>query len=144
MKYTIHLKQVSPFAQNPGSVELEGDKINCDNAMLPASIDIASRYNPHDVKMYVIGHEFGAICSVFASHEQEALDNACDAGLIDCLMSEDQDYDDESLTPLGNASELFDLSHAWIAKVEFKPERDIQLIVSIIRAHAGGESYIQE
>lgn len=146
MKYEIYIKQAPLFAQTqtPVVCELESDKINCNDAMFPASIDVASRYNPNNVKMYVIGHEHGAICSVFASNDQDALDNACDAGLIDCLMSEEQNHDDETLTPLGNASELFDLTYAWIGQVDFNAARDIQLIVSIVRAHTGGDDYIQD
>ena len=107
-----------------------------DNAQLPAEIDASDRYNPNNIRLWVIGHEFGAICAVFARCEQYAFDQACDLNQIDCLLSDTQDYDDEELTSLGNASELFDLSCAWIAEVEFEAARDIQLIVAIVKARA--------
>lgn len=136
MKYTLTLKQHFPFAQTPRFAELDALNILMDNAQLPAEIDASDRYNPNNIRLWVIGHEFGPICAVFAGCEQYALDQACDLNMIDCLMADDQDHNNESLTPLGNASELFNLSYAWIAEVEFDAKRDIQLIVAIVKARA--------
>lgn len=138
MKFTLNLKQIFPFAQNPVSCELEGDKILCNNVCLPKEIDPDASYNPHNVRAFVIGHEFGAICMVWADSEQEALDNAVDLNQLDMLMSEEQNHEDESLTALGNASELFELSYVWLAEVVFDPARDIQLIVKLVRASEAG------
>lgn len=134
MKYTLTLRQSGPFAQNPRFTEIEGEKILLNNVILPRAIDPENAFNPHNVRLFVIGHEFGAICAVWAGHEQEAFDVACDGNMLDCLMSENQDHEDDSLTPCGNASELFDLAHAWCGVVEFEPARDIVLIVDIVRA----------
>jgi len=135
MKYTLALKQSGGFSQNPRFAELEGDKILANNVLLPREIDPDAAYNPYNVRMFVIGHEFGPICAVWASSEQEALDEAVDQNMLDCLMEKDQNpEDDEDLTRLGNAGELFDLTHAWIADVEWHPLRDIKLIVCLIRA----------
>jgi len=137
MKYQLTLKQQDfPFAQTPRFAELSADCILLDNVQLPPEIDASDRYNPYNVRLWVIGHEHGAICAVFAGCEQYAFDHAVDLNQLDCLMADDQDYDNEELTALGNASELFDLSHAWIAEVEFDAARDIQLIVAIVKARA--------
>lgn len=136
MKYQLTLKQNFPFAQTPRFAEIDADNILLDNAQLPAEIDASDRYNPQNIRLWVIGHEHGSICAVFAGCEQYALDQACDLSMLDCLMADDQDYDDETLTALGNASELFDLSYAWIAEVEFEAKRDIQLIVAVVKARA--------
>ena len=136
MKYQLTLKQYFPFAQNPRFAEVDADNILLDNAQLPPEIDASDRYNPQNIRLWVIGHEHGPICAVFAGCEQYALDQAVDLHQLDYLMAADQDYDDETLTSLGNASELFDLSHAWIAEVEFDAKRDIQLIVAIVKARA--------
>ena len=137
MKYQLTLKQqIFPFAQTPRFAEIDADGILLDNAQLPAEIDASDRYNPNNVRLWVIGHEFGALCAVFAGCEQYAFDQAVDLDQLDCLMADNQDYDDETLTSLGNAGELFDLSHAWIAEVEFDAARDIQLIVAIVKARA--------
>ena len=141
--FTLFLEQGFPFANNPRNVELQGDKVLTNNVILPRHIDAVKTYNPHNVRLWVIGHELGALCAVWASHEQEAFDEACNAGMLDCLMSEDQDYDDESLAALGDASELFDLGCAWIAPVEWQAERDIKLILAIVRAVENQESTLE-
>lgn len=143
MKYAIHLRQNLPFAQNPGIVEIEGESIICNDVILPSNVDASCRYNPHNVRLWVIGHVFGAVCGVFASCEQDALDSAVDANKMDCFLSDAQNYDDENLTPLGNASELFDLSDAWIGEVSFDAARDILLIVALARAAESGADTLE-
>jgi len=59
--------------------------------------------------------------------------------LLDCLMADEQDHSNEDLTPLGNASELFDLNSAWMGEVEFDAARDIKLIVALVRESAEGK-----
>ena len=137
MKYTLTLKQSGSFCQNPRFAELEGDSILLNDVNLPEHIE--HTYNPHNVTLWVIGHEHGALCAVWGSSEQDALDAAVDAGLLDSLMYEEQDYDNEALTPLGNASELFDLNSVWMGEVEFDAARDIKLIVTLVRESAEGK-----
>ena len=135
MKYKLTLRNTYPANVTP--CELEGEYILCNDVSFPREID-PDVSSFADSKLYVIGHEHGPICAVWASCEQYALDTAVDANMLDCLMSEEQDYENESLTPLGNAGELFDLQYAWIGEVEFKAERDIQLIVKMVRAYESG------
>ena len=136
MKYTLTLKQNFPFAQNPALCEIEQENILCNDVMLPAHIE--SSYNPNNIKLWVIGHTFGAVCAVFASCGQDALDAAVDANKMDAFLAENQDYENEELTPLGNASELFDLSDFWMGEVSFDAARDIGLIVALVRASENG------
>lgn len=138
MKYNLKLSQYFPFAQNPGLIELDGEKILINNVILPRSIDPEHAYNPHNVRLWVIGHEFGAICAVWASHEQDAFDCAVDCNMLDCLQVSEADADDDTAR-FGNASEPFDLSYAWTACVEFDAARDIALIVAIVRASENGK-----
>ena len=137
MKYTLTIKQSLPFSQNPRFAELEGENILLNDVNLPEHIERS--YNPHNVKLWVIGNEYGALCGAWGSSEQDTLDAAVDAGLLDCLMAEEQDYDNEDLTPLGNASELFDLNSVWMGEVEFDAARDIKLIVALVRQSAEGD-----
>lgn len=137
MKYTLALKQPFPFPQNPRYAQLEGENILLNDVNLPEHIERS--YNPHNVKLWVIGNEYGALCGTWGSSEQDALDAAVDAGLLDSLMDEEQDYNNEALTPLGNASELFDLDSVWMGEVEFDPARDIKLIVALVRESAEGK-----
>jgi hypothetical protein len=141
MKYTITLKQNFPFAQNGPFTEIEGEKIICNDVNLPGHIECT--YNPYNVRLLVIGHQFGAVCAIFAACDQDALDAAVDAGQMDFCLAEEQDYDNEELTPLGNASELFDLSTVWIAPVEFDAARDIKLIVALARAAESGADTLE-
>ena len=137
MKYTLTLKQSGSFSQNPRFAELEGENILLNDVNLPEHIE--HTYNPHNVTLWVIGNEYGALCAAWGSCEQDVLDAAVDAGMLDCLMAEEQDYDNEDLTPLGNASELFDLNSVWMGEVEFDAARDIKLIVALVREFAGGK-----
>ena len=139
MKYTIKLNQDLPFSNCPTLAELEGEKIVCNDVQLPVHIDANNSYNPYNVRAMVIGNEYGAICVVFASHAQEALDNAVNSNMLDSLMSSEEQDEYDSLTPLGNASELFDLSNVWIGEVDFEAARDINLIVALVRAQSEGD-----
>ena len=136
MKYQLTLKKNFPSAHTPRLAEIDADDILLDNAQLPVEIDASDRYDPNNIRLWAIGHEFGALCAVFAGCEQYALDQAVNLNQLDYLMADDQNYDDETLASLGNAGELFDLSHVWIAEVEFCAARDIQLIVDIVKARA--------
>ena len=137
MKYTLTLKQPFPFPQNPRYAQLEGENILLNDVNLPEHIERS--YNPYNVKLWVIGNEYGALCAAWASCEQDALDAAVDANMLDCLMAEEQDHDNEDLTPLGNASELFDLNSVWMGEVEFNAARDIKPIVALVRESAEGK-----
>lgn len=138
MKYTLHLKQ---NIHCPTTATLDEEKILANNACFPKRID-SKAFNPHNIKCFVIGHEFGAMCAVWASHEQEAFDEACDAGFLTSLLAEDQTSEDDSLASFGNASELHDVTNVWIGEVEWEPARDIQLIVALVRANADGDEHL--
>lgn len=130
--FKIHTKANRLIPANEFSVS--GENIKMNDFMLPAEIDVTCRYNPNGTKLYTFGHLFGTVGCVFAGNDQEALENACNLGMLDFCLSDVQDYDDENLTPLGNASELFDLNDLWLAEVDFKVDRDIKLILALVRA----------
>jgi len=136
--YILTLSQNLPFVNCPRFVDVKAENILLNNVILPTTIDAKNAYNLHKVKLWVIGNERGAICAVWASRTIEALDEAVNANRLDCMMADKQDYDNDRLTPLGNASELFDLSYAWIGEVEIEASRDIQLIIDIVRASEQG------
>jgi len=114
--------------------KIKDECILLNNVLFPKSIDSEAAYNPHNVRAWAIGDELGISCMIWASNEQEAFDEACDAGLIDQMLATEQDHDNEELASLGNASELFDLTYAWINEIKWDASRDVQLIVRIIRA----------
>ena len=127
-----------------GEFTVSGESIKLNVFMLPAEIDSTCRYNPNNTRLWIIGCTFGAVGCVFASNEQYALDNAVDLNIMDYCIAEDQDYDNEELTSLGNAGELFDLSDTWIAEVDFKVDRDIKLILALVRASENQKDDLSE
>lgn len=66
--------------------------------------------------VYAINNEFGVIAIVYADCAQDALDEAADAGKLDCQKMDDSDYEeyvnedgehDDCLLIAGNACEYF-------------------------------------
>jgi len=75
-------------------------------------------YNPHNVRAWSVYSEHGEHGIVTGEHEQEALDNAVDEGLLDGLLMSPEDYAeyeangwDDSYICLGSASEPFWSEH---------------------------------
>lgn len=145
--YKIHTVANRLMPANVFSIEAKS--IICNDVTLPREFDEAASYNPHNVRMWLIGHMHGAVCAIFASHEQDAFDAACDADMMECFLVTDEDdlkdyYSHDAgvtgpdYTPLGNASEPHNLDDCWIAEVELIVPRDIKLIVKLARASEGG------
>ena len=144
MKYTLRLLRPFPFAQNPESCELEAEKIRCNDVMLPGAFDAASAYNPRKIRLWVVGHTFGAVHAVFAAHEQDALDELADCGALDfCQVADGFLEDEDTVCRLGNAGEPFDLSELWIGEAVLEASRDIRLIVALARASESGADYLE-
>ena len=134
MKTTLTLNPVNggAFYCIPSrEIELADERILCNDVQLPCD-----RINYHNVQLWVIGNELGALCAVWASNEQDALDAACDAGLLAGLAIEEKDADDESAR-LGNAGEPHDLTNCWMQTVRLAGSRDWELIARF--AEARGE-----
>ena len=136
--YTIHTKGNRLI--HGQTVMLEAKDIICNDVNLPKEFDEVSNFNPYNIRLWVIGNEYGAVCGIFASHEQNALDNACNANAMESFRAESEDSarDDEGYVSLGNAGEAYDLDNCWIAEVDLQAERDIMFIVKLARASEGG------
>jgi hypothetical protein len=93
MKFTLHLKQNHPFASNVPIIEINGDKILCNDIVLPTET------HPHNIRLWFVGNEFGALGAIWASSEQDALDELVDAGLGDGLLIDAKDVSVESEVP---------------------------------------------
>jgi hypothetical protein len=137
-KYKLHTKAIDggSFNCKPAmSHELNNDCILCnEEPVLPGD---SHRYN---MRLWVVGNEFGACCAVWASHEQDALDAAVDANMIDCMLLDDQleGYDEngdilEEFISAGNAGELFHSDYMFIDAVEFDIVRDWELLKAFAR-----------
>jgi len=136
---TIHTAAVNNghFNCRPAMAhELEPDKILANEVTLPWE----GHY--HGNQAWVIGNEFGAICLIWANNEQEALDEACDQGLMESFLSEEQDHENEELTGLGNASELHDLTYCWLLPVAWDVARDVEILCKLAECRGGGYDHL--
>ena len=133
MKTKLTLKPVNggPFNCRPGhEIELEDERILCNDIRLPFDTS-----NYRNIRLWVIGNEFGALCAVWAGHEQDALDEACNAGMLAGLaIDESPDEEDEEVTRLGNAGEPHDLTNAWMQTVRLNGPEDWELIARFAEA----------
>jgi hypothetical protein len=102
--------KLMPFAPAPcpAFAELPLARVLCNDVILPGE------FNPHDVRLWVIGQEFGAVAAVWAAGEEAALDVMVDKGL-------------------GH-------EHAWIGSVEWDPSRDWRLFCAFSKARRANES----
>ena len=96
--------------------ELSPERIACNDITLPGE------YNPHNVRLWVVGNEYGALGAVWAGSEQDALDELVDQGLGDGLLIDEADADEETAR-LGNAGEPACLDYAWLRVVDLSPAR---------------------
>lgn len=110
-----------------GSIDLADKDILCNDVILP------QEFNPPNVRLWIIGHEFGAIVAIWASCEQDALDEMLNKGYEHFLV-DNPEPDNKEYCYLGNASEACDLTYAWIAVVDFDLIRDYRLLIAFAEA----------
>jgi hypothetical protein len=114
---------------------LQGKDIYCnEEPVLPCD------KHPHNMRLFVITHQFGAVCAVWASSDQDALDAACNLNALDAFLASDDDIKDNvteesdgELTRLGNAGELFVMADAWLYEVEWDVARDWDVLKAFAR-----------
>lgn len=135
-KVTLHTNAVNggPFNCAPaGEWELDPDRVLCNDVRLPGE------HHPYNLQLWIIGNEFGALGAVWATCEQDALNELVDSGLGDGLLIEEEDADEESAR-LGNAGEPADLTYAWMRPVAFDPARDWKLLCKFAEARGSAAS----
>lgn len=116
--------------------ELEPEKVLCNDVTFPWDRN-------GGVRLWVIGHEFGAVCAVWAQHEQDALDQMVDSGLGDAFLVAPDDYarmsrdQQDDCANLGNASEPADLTNAWLQVVDLS-KLDPQTLCMFAEARGAG------
>jgi hypothetical protein len=132
MKYTINTTRNRTGCGNP--IELDAERILCNDIVFPGE------FNPNNVRLWVIGNEYGSLCAVWAGNEQNALDESCDRGLMDSFLVSEEDIakstEDERVewTHLGNAGECADLNNAWMAEATFDKVQDFTLLMAFAEA----------
>ncbi len=100
--------------------QLKNDHIHCNDVILPGE------FNPHNVRLFVICHEFAPVAAVWAYHEQAALDAFVDLG-YETFKVYDPDPNCEDYAYCGDASEPQNLDTCHIVPVEFNPAIPDQL-----------------
>jgi hypothetical protein len=138
-KLTVLSVNRGPFFNLPSrEVELTDDRILANDVRLPFGS------NFHDVGLWVIGNEFGAIGAVWASCEQDALDTLVDENLGESLLVDKADVEKadeaehEEWAHLGNACEPADLTNVWIQRVRLDPKLDCELLCKFAYADGAG------
>jgi hypothetical protein len=111
-----------------------------DKDILLNDVVLPQEFNPHNVRLWIIGHEFGAICAVWASCEQDAFDEMLNAGYEHFLVENPEE--DLEYCYLGNAGEPCNLDYAWITPVEFDFVRDYRALIALAEARGAGQSVL--
>jgi hypothetical protein len=74
------------FKTERGEIDLNQERC------LTNDVIFRDEYNPHRVRPWIIGNEYGALCLVWAAHEQDAFDAACDADMLGGLAIDADHY----------------------------------------------------
>lgn len=119
-----------------GDFDLDDKHILANNVILPGE------YNPHRVKLWLIGNEYGPIVALWAECEQDALDEMLDRGYEHFLVQPEDVEPEGEYTYLGNAGEPCNLDYAWIEPVLLEKERDFALLVKFAEARACGNDHL--
>lgn len=150
MKRTVKLRWAAgnggPFSCYPaGEVEMSPERVLANDVTFPWE------GHPHNMRLFLIGNEYGALAAVWAGCDQDAFDEACDADLLAGLSCSDEDLeacdrgeDPEGVSRLGNAGEPVDLTHAWIRDVLLDIEKDGRLLVAFAEARGAGYRTLEE
>lgn len=100
----------------------DSDVVNVENCIYEGE------YNPHNVHPWILLDHGFVVAIVFASHLQDALDEAVDADKMDRFLIDESDYIDYDLNTdsptcafLGNASEPFDID--TLGYIELAPPK---------------------
>lgn len=103
--------------------------------VLANDVTFTGEYNPHGIKLFVISNEYGYVAAVWASCEQDALDEAVDADLMGGFAIDEADADEDTAR-LGNAGEPFDLTYCGMHHL---PQSDMPEALLIAFGEARGE-----
>lgn len=126
---------MSTLHTSRGAFELDDKNILVnDTPVLPGES------HPRNMRLWVIGHEFGPIVALWATNEQDALDEMLDKNYEHFLVAP-EDYDPEredDYARLGNASEPCDLTYAWLEPLTLEKERDFALCMKFAEARGAG------
>ena len=105
-------------------VDLSDDHILLNHVILPWE------FNPHNVRLWIVSNEYGALGAVWANNEQDALDELVNNDLGNGLLIDEADADDETCR-LGNAGEPACLDYCRLEVVRLDEAKDCRLLCRI-------------
>ena len=112
------------------------------NRVLANDVIFDGEFNPHNVRLWLISNMHGYVAAVWASCEQDALDEAVDADLMDSLAIDEADADEDTAR-LGNASEPFDLTYCAICALP-QNEMSVGILMAFAEARGAGADTLDD
>jgi len=107
-------------------------------------------YNPHNTRLWLISHQFGPVCMVWAQCEQDALDEMVDSDLGNAFLVSEEDVNSaseeerEAWARLGNTGEYADLTYCHMEAIKLDPTKDWRLMLAFAEARGAGSKTIEE
>ena len=120
-------------------LDKQGNEVDVDEScILTNDVIFDHEYNPHNERFWIIDLGYGTRCLVWASHEQDALDEACDEGLLDCILVDEEDLEpDIEYNYLGNASEAADLTDVHMQSIDLSIQ-ELPFLLKLAEARGAG------
>lgn len=126
------------MTQNTTLTTVNGREIEMDSErILTNDVTMPWEYNPHNVRLWIVCNEYGALGAVWAGNEQDALDTLVDENLGDGLLVDEADADEEC-AHLGNAGEPANLDNVGLDVVRLDENLDARLMCAFCEARGGG------
>ena len=121
----------------------DGNEITLDDDRILANdVTFPWEYNPHNVRLWIVCNEYGAMGAVWAGNEQDALDELVDADLAHGILVDDDSADPEfedEYARLGNAGERADLSNCRLDVVRLDEKQDARILCRFAEARGAGK-----
>lgn len=138
MKLTLMAHDGGAFNCLPArDIELDDKRILCNDVTFPWE------YNPHNIQFWIVGNEYGVIGAAWGN-EQDALDEIADADLLVCMANDDEhsEHGEEcECAFLGNASEPYDLTYAWMQRVDLS-KMDVADLCKLAECRGQGQTTV--
>lgn len=114
-------------------IEMDSERILTNDVTMPWE------YNPHNIRLWIVCNEYGALGAVWAGNEQDALDTLVDEDLGAGILVDEADSDDECAR-LGNAGEPANLDNVGLYVVRLDQKLDARLMCAFCEARGAGNN----
>jgi hypothetical protein len=132
--YTVKKIKLYPYSRDSQPVPVDADRILCNDVVFQGDPGAGN------TKLWLCASLYGPMGAVWASNEEEALNELVDQGLADAILVDENNthLEEEQITHLGNHGMPCDLSNVGCAPVIFIPERDWRLLCKFAEARGAG------